>query len=76
MGMSKVVDMGEGEIRILHQLNSDGSAYAEDVTVKVQPGVGASRLSYLASQHGKVGVFSYSFSPYDPAPEGLLFPDA
>lgn len=75
MGMSKVVVDSPTKVRLVHQLNGDGSAYAEDLTVELQPGVDASRLDYLKNQDGKIGVVSFGFSAYDPAPEGLLFPE-
>ena len=71
MGMSKIKVLGPGRVKALHQLNQDGTAYAEDVTIESDvPG----RLAYLESQDGKVGVFSFSFSADANAPEGLLFP--
>lgn len=64
--------LGPGKVKFVHQLNSDGSAYAEDVTLTSDvPG----RLAYWAEQDGKVGVISYSFSASSPQPEGLLFPE-
>lgn len=74
MGLSKIKVVEPGKVKVLHQLNGDGTPYAEDVTIEsVVPG----RLDWLESQDGKIGVFSFSFSPSgDPAPEGLLFADA
>jgi hypothetical protein len=70
MGSSKVKVIKPGEVKVLHQLNSDGTPYAEDVTIKSSvPG----RLAYLESQDGKIGVFLFSFSASSPEPEGLLF---
>ncbi len=73
MGMSKVKVIAPGKVKVLHQLNADGTPYAEDVTIESSvPG----RLSYLESQDGKVGIFSFSFtSQFDAAPDGLLFAD-
>lgn len=75
MGLSKIKKISPGKVKIVHQLNADGTTYAEDVTVEVQEGVPASRIDYLESQDGKVGVFSFSFSPYATEPEGLKFPE-
>lgn len=75
MGYSKVVNQGNGKVVFVHQLNGDGSAYAEDVTVENQPGVSELRNEHLAKLDGKIGVVSYSFSLVDPQPEGLLFPE-
>jgi hypothetical protein len=73
MGMSKIKVLGPGKVKAVHQLNSDGTTYAEDITIESDvPG----RLAWLESNDGKVGVFSFSFSPTTPEPEGMLFPDA
>ncbi len=70
MGMSKIKVLGPGRVKAIHQLNDDGTPYAEDVTIESDvPG----RLDWLEKQDGKVGVFSFSFSPSDA--EGLVFPE-
>lgn len=74
MGLSKVVNKGNGEIVLVHQLDQNGKAYAEDITVKVQEGVDPSRLSYLASQDGKIGVANVTFSKYDQDFPDIQFP--
>lgn len=72
MGMSKIKVVGPGKVKAVHQLNSDGTACAEDVTIESDvPG----RLDWLEKQDGKVGVFSFSFSAYETEPDGLLFPE-
>ena len=73
MGMSKIKVISPGKVKAIHQLNGDGTAYAEDVTIESNvPG----RLDWLEKQDGKVGVFNFGFSTYETEPEGLLFPDA
>jgi len=74
MGYSKLVKVSDRKVRFVHQLNSDGTAYAEDVTIELQEGVDPSRLAYLTAQDGKVGIASWSFSPAD-VPTDLLFPE-
>jgi len=72
MGMSKIKVLGPGRVKAVHQLNSDGTAYAEDVTIESDvPG----RLAWLEEHDGKVGIFSFSFRPDEHAPTGVLFPD-
>lgn len=75
MGFSKVVAKTDGRVVFVHQLNSDGTPYAEDVTIEAQPGVAAGRVDWT-SKDGQIGTISWTFNPYDPAPEGLKFPDA
>lgn len=75
MGLSKAVKLGPGKVKFVHQLNNDGTPYAEDVTVEVQAGVPDGRIDFLEQHDGKVGVFSFSFSPYATAPEGIKFPE-
>ncbi len=76
MGYSKVVDKGNGKVVIVHQLNPDGSGYAEDVTVEVQAGVDPGRVDWLAKQDGQVGTVSVSFSPASGDFSALKFPEA
>ena len=72
MGLSKVKKLGPGKVKFIHQLNPDGTAYAEDVTVESDvPG----RLDYFEKQDGKIGVLSFTFSESNPAPEGVKFPE-
>lgn len=72
MGMSKIKVLGPGRVKALHQLNQDGTAYAEDVTIESDvPG----RLAWLEALDGKVGVFTFGFNPDPNASEGVLFPD-
>jgi hypothetical protein len=72
MGMSKIKVLGPGRVKAVHELNGDGTAYAEDVTIESDvPG----RLDWLEEQDGKVGVFSFGFTAYETPPEGVLFPD-
>ena len=72
MGLCKVV-ASEGKVRFVHQLNSDGTPYAEDVTIEAQEGVPASRVDW-ADKDGQIGTISWSFTPY-PTATGLLFPE-
>ncbi|MDA8394793.1 MAG: hypothetical protein M0T72_06035 [Candidatus Dormibacteraeota bacterium] len=75
MGLSKVVPLANGRgVKLVHQLNSDGTPYAEDITIEVQPGVDPERLSYLLSKAGTVGAAGWSFAPMDGV-HGLLFPE-
>lgn len=73
MGYSKVVKVSEREVRFVHQRNSDGTPYAEDVTLTVPDGVGPERIEHWAKMDGKVGILSFSFSPIETAPEDLIF---
>jgi hypothetical protein len=75
MGLAKVVNKGNGKVVLVHQLGMDGVPYAEDVTIENQQGVPESRNDWLAKLDGKIGTVSYSFTPADPQPEGLLFPE-
>lgn len=75
MGMSKVVPLANGRgVRLVHQLDTDGTPYAEDVTIEVQPGVDPERLSYLLSKAGTIGTASFGFTPMEGI-QGLLFPE-
>ncbi len=75
MGLSKVVKLANGRgVKLVHQLDHDGSAYAEDITIEVQPGVDPERLSYLLSKEGTVGAASWGFTPADGV-HGLQFPE-
>lgn len=74
MGYSKIVDKGNGKVVFVHQLDQDGKAYAEDVTVETQAGV-ASRVEYFAKQDGAVGVVSVSFSPTTADTSSVKFPE-
>lgn len=72
MGYCKIKKIGPGKVRFLHQLNSDGTAYAEDVTIESEvPG----RLAYYEAQDGQVGVLNYSFSPVVGDHSSLKFPE-
>lgn len=73
MGLCKVVATS-GKVVFVHQLNQDGTPYAEDVTIEAQPGVPASRVDW-SKFNGQVGTIGWSFSPYTTVPEGLLFPE-
>jgi hypothetical protein len=75
MGSSKVRKISDRKVKFVHQLNADGSAYAEDVTIELQKGVDPGRLEYLASLDGQVGVVSYSFSPSPGDHSSLKFPE-
>jgi hypothetical protein len=75
MGYSKIVNKGNGKVVIVHQLDQDGKAYAEDVTVEVQAGVPESRVDYLAKQDGKVGTVSVNFTAQEGDFSNLKFPD-
>jgi hypothetical protein len=76
MGYSKVVKVSDHKVKLVHQLNPDGTPYAEDITIETAEGVDEGRLGYLAQHDGKVGYASVSFSPAaDEAPEGVLFPE-
>jgi hypothetical protein len=76
MGYCKIVNKGNGTVVAVHQLDGEGKAYAEDVTVSVQAGVPATRVDWLAQQDGKVGVFSFGFSAADGDHSNLKFPEA
>lgn len=73
MGMSKVVAKADGKVVFVHQLNQDGTPYAEDVTIEAQAGVAAGRVDWTAKD-GQIGVISWSFTPYDNAGD-LKFPE-
>lgn len=75
MGYTKVVKVSDRKIRMLHQLDSDGKPYAEDVTIEVAESVDPSRLSYLGAKDGQIGVFSWGFSPAGGLDDGLQFPE-
>lgn len=78
MGLVKVKKLADGKVKFIHQLDQDGKAYAEDVTIEVQKGVPASRIGYFAEQDGKVGVINYGFTAYDDTEENwadLKFPE-
>ena len=76
MGFSKVVKLNESTVKLVHQLNGDGTPYAEDVTIAVQLGVDPRRIDWLMRHEGKVGVASFSFTPSgDPPNDLLLFPE-
>lgn len=62
MGYSKIVNKGNGKVVLVHQLNQDGSAYAEDITVEVQAGVDPSRIDHLTKQDGKIGTAGVYFT--------------
>ena len=76
MGLSKVVAKGNSKVVFVHQVGVDGKAYAEDITVELQPGVDPSRLAYWVNLDGKVGVASFSFTAYDQEFSGQMFPEA
>lgn len=71
MGYSKIVKISDRKVRIEHQLNNDGTPYAEDVTLEIADSVNPSRLSYLVD--GSIGILSYSFTPVAEI-VGLRFP--
>ena len=73
MGMSKVVAKADGKVVFVHQLNQDGTPYAEDVTIEAQEGVAAGRVDWTAKD-GQVGVISWTFTPYENV-TGLKFPE-
>lgn len=75
MGYTKVIKESDHKIRLVHQLNNDGTPYAEDVTIETAESVDPARLSYLAQNDGAIGILSFSFSPADGVPEGIKFPD-
>ena len=75
MGMVKVVAPTKGKVTFVHQLNGDGTPYAEDVTIEAQPGVGESRVDWT-DRDGQVGTLSWGFSAQpgiDPA--SIPFPE-
>jgi len=72
MGSVKVVAPEKGKVKFVHQLNSDGSPYAKDVTIEAQPGVDPSRVDWT-QQNGQIGILSWGFSRSEV--EGLLFPE-
>jgi len=74
MGYCKVKS-SNGKVVFVHQLNQDGTPYAEDVTIEAQKGVPASRVDW-SDKDGQIGTISWSFSPttgLDPA--GFKFPE-
>lgn len=75
MGYCKVVNKGNGKVILVHQLDQAGNAYAEDVTIEVQRGGDPSRISYLSSLDGRVGMLSYSFTPTEMDTSSLKFPE-
>lgn len=75
MGYSKIVNKGKGKVVIVHQLDGDGKAYAEDVTVEAQAGVPESRVEHLAKQDGAVGTVSVMFTPTTADTSGIKFPE-
>ena len=77
MGLCKVVRLENGRgVRLVHQLDQDGNAYAEDITVEVQEGVDPSRLSDLMAKDGKIGICSWYFSEDPVDPGSVTFPGA
>jgi hypothetical protein len=76
MGYCKIVNKGNGKVVAVHQLNQDGTAYAEDVEVRVQAGVDPRRVDWLAQQDGKIGTFNFSFTASDADPTNFKFPEA
>ena len=77
MGLSKVVRLENGRgVKLVHQLDQDGTPYAEDVTIEVQPGVDPSRLSYLLSKEGQIGVAGWNFVAEENVDHsGIKFPE-
>ena len=75
MGYSKVVNKGNGKVVFVHQLDGNGEAYAEDVTIEVQAGVPESRVEYYAKMDGRVGTVSVGFSPQDGDFSNIKFPE-
>jgi hypothetical protein len=76
MGYAKVIKVSDHKIRLVHQLNPDGTPYAEDITVETADDVDPGRLAYLAAHDGKIGYASVSFSPVgDEEPAGVVFPE-
>lgn len=65
MGYAKVKKISDHKIKLLHQLHPDGTPYAENIIIELDESVDPSRLSYLASQDGKIGIASIAFSPSD-----------
>jgi hypothetical protein len=63
MGYSKVVKLANGRgVKFVHQLDQDGTAYAEDITVEVQPGVDPEeRLRFFLKADGAIGYASINF---------------
>lgn len=71
MGYCKVKKIADGKVKIFHQLDSGGKAYAEDVTVESDvPG----RIDYLEALDGKVGTFSFGFTPASGDTSSIKFP--
>ena len=75
MGYSKIIAKAPGKVRIVHQLDTDGKPYAEDVTIEAQEGVPASRVDWT-DKDGQVGVVSWSFSPVSHDTSSLKFPES
>jgi len=76
MGFSKVVNKGNGKIVLVHQLDQNGKAYAEDITIQVQEGVDPSRLAWWESKDGKIGAANVTLAIYDQVFPDLKFPEA
>jgi len=75
VGYSKVIKVSEHKVRLVHQLNPDGTPYAEDVTVETAEGVDPGRLDYLGQYDGQLGYVSVSFSPAGESAGDVKFPD-
>ena len=74
MGFCKVVAKADGKVVFVHQLNSDGTPYAEDVTIEAQSGVAPGRVNWT-DRDGQIGTISWSFSPQENV-TGLKFPES
>ena len=74
MGYSKIVKLGPGKVKAVHQLDGEGKVYAEDVIIDAT-NAPEGRIKWLEDADGRMGIFSFSFSPQDDV-EGILFPDA
>ncbi len=73
MGYCKVV-ASAGRVKFVHQLDQNGEAYAEDVTIEAQPLVPLGRVDW-ADKDGQVGTISWSFSPTTADTSSVKFPE-
>jgi len=73
MGYCKVV-ASAGKVKFVHQLDQNGEAYAEDVTIEAQKGVPLSRVDW-ADKDEQVGTISWSFTPTTGDTSSIKFPE-
>lgn len=76
MGYYKVIAVSKHKVKLVHQLNTDGTAYAEDITVETMENVDEGRLDYLGKYDGTVGYANLTFSraPEVMSTDSIRFP--